>query len=243
MRRYLTLFRLKLLDLLAMRGLVLVFAIIPLLLGLLAGTANLGNERSDVRLAVIDQDQSEASRTLVIRLSRNGWPVDVTSQNEAARLLLQGKVDGIVFIEKGFSASLTDLKTSRLRYVEAEGSLVTSIVREAVAAAVLPDYSEQYLLNQIRGRYQEIGQTAPSSLNASFDSAMAAYAAGMTRLNVDYIGQIKPVPTLTLLVSDYSIEVVFLSVFAVLGMTTPCAAGWPRPGTAFFKIIRLRWLP
>jgi hypothetical protein len=218
--RYLTILRLKLLDLLAMRGLILAFAIVPLLLGFLAGAANLTNRRPDVRLAIIDQDQSAASRNLAERLTQNGWTADVTTEDKALRLLLQNKIDGMIYIEPGYSSSLADLKTSHLRYVAAEGSLVTSLVREAVAAAVLPEYSQQYLLALMREQYQATGTTAPSDLENTFSRGMAAYADGLAKLRVNYIGRIEAAPTLTLLVSDYSVEVEFLSVYAVLGVIT-----------------------
>jgi len=49
---------------------------------------------------------------------------------------------------------------------------------------------------------------------------MAAYAVKEAKLKVTYIGSIRTVPTLTFVVSDYSMEVFFLSIYAVLGAIT-----------------------
>ncbi len=218
--RFLTLLKLKLIDLLAMRSLMVVLILAPLLLGLIAGSANLSNQRPDIRLAVVDQDQSQASLALVSRLLQNGWSVDPIAASEANRLLLHQKVDGVITIEPGYSESLTTLKESRISYSQAEGSLVTTIVREAIAAAVLPEYSRRSLLEQVYRQYEKNGQIPPASLDADFSANMADYAATIAKLKVDYIGKIQTVPTLTFVVSDYSMEVFFLSIYAVLGAIT-----------------------
>ncbi len=220
MMRFLTLLKLKLIDLLAMRSLMVVLILAPLLLGLIAGSANLSNQRPDIRLAVVDQDQSQASLALVSRLLQNGWSVDPIAASEANRLLLHQKVDGVITIEPGYSESLTTLKESRISYSQAEGSLVTTIVREAIAAAVLPEYSRRSLLEQVYRQYEKNGQIPPASLDADFSANMADYAATIAKLKVDYIGKIQTVPTLTFVVSDYSMEVFFLSIYAVLGAIT-----------------------
>jgi hypothetical protein len=216
--RYWTILRLKLIDLLSIRGLMIIFAVIPLLLGLIAGTANLSNLRPDIRLAVADLDQTEDSLAMIGRLRENGWDVRVMSEKEAARMLLQKKVDGIVTIDKGYSDGLSDLKKPFLKYEELEGSLITTLVREAVSAAVLPDYSRRYLFERIRRRYEKTGQEMPAGLEETFAAAIDAYASGNARVNVKYIGSVKPVSVLTIVASDYSMEIFFLSIYAVLGI-------------------------
>jgi len=215
--RYLTLLRLKLLDLITMRTLMAVLVAVPLVLGLIAGSANLANQNPDVRLAIVDQDQTAASASLVNRLQQSGWLVVQASAAAAERQLLRRKIDGIITIESGYSDSLTTLEESRVSYSQAEGSLVTTIVREAVAAAVLPDYSKQALLAQIIRRYEKSAQMPPAGLAADFTAGMARYAAGAAQLKVNYIGSINTLPTLTFVVSDYSMEVFFLSIYAILG--------------------------
>jgi hypothetical protein len=218
--RYWTILRLKLVDLLSIRGLIVVFALVPLLLGLIAGTANTANQRPYVSLAVVDLDQTPDSLALVSRLRQNDWDVEVMPESKAARLLVQQKIDGVITIDAGYAAGLSDLKETYLQYVAIEGSLVTTLVREAVAAAVLPDYSRRYLFERIRRQYGKIGREMPDGLEESFREAINAYAAGDARLKVEYIGSIKPVPALTYVASDYSMEIIFLSIYAILGVIT-----------------------
>ena len=218
--RYLLLLKIKLLDLLAMRSLMIVLMLAPLVLGLIAGSANLANEKPEIRLALVDLDQTEASGELTDRLLANGWTVTVLSAEDAARLLLRLQVDGIVTIESGYAGNLSTLEKSKISYSESEGSMVTSIVREAVAAAVLPAFSEHYMLREISERYVKIGEAVPSDLEDSFELKMNEFLNGNAQLPVDYIGKIDTTPALTFVVSDYSMEVFFLSIYAVLGAIT-----------------------
>ena len=215
--RYLTILRLKFADLLAMRGLMAILLLLPPLLGLVAGSANLANQSPDIRLAIVDLEQDEASRDLIQNLQDNGWPAVVTGAAQAERLLLRQAVDGVVTIEAGYGESLKDLEKTRLRYTPAEGSLVTTFVREAIAAAVMPEYGRQSLLARIRARYAELGEEPPAGLAEQFQTDMAAYAADQARLDVTYIGAQAAPPALTYVVSDYSMEVFFLSIYAILG--------------------------
>ena len=56
--RYLTLFKLKWLELFSAPVLMIGLLVMPLVLGLIAGTANRANVQPEIRLAVIDQDQT-----------------------------------------------------------------------------------------------------------------------------------------------------------------------------------------
>lgn len=218
--RYLALWRLKMIDLLSMRGLMAVLLLAPLFMGLIAGSANLANQRPDIRLAVVDLDQTPESQDLVARLRQNGWDIRESTGTAAERSLLRQDIDGIITVETGYAASLFTLKDSRISYSQAEGSMITTIVREAVAAAVLPAYSAKSLLEQIRNQYEKNGQTPPDDLEEQFAARMAAYASGVAQLKVNYIGSVSVVPTLTFVVSDYSMEVFFLSIYAILGTLT-----------------------
>jgi hypothetical protein len=220
MWRFLNILRLKLIDLLSLRGLMLTFCLLPLALGFLAGTANLANQDPAIRLAVVDLDQTAASARLIARLNASGWSAEVLSASAAARGLARQTFDGVVTINPGYGENLSSLKKTSVQYVAAEGSLVTATVREAVAAAVLPDNCQQYLLAVLQNQYAKNGQQPPADLAARIESAAAGYAAGEAQLKVDYIGTIAPTPLLTYVVSDYSMEVIFLSIYAVLGVLT-----------------------
>lgn len=213
----LNILRLKILDLAAAKGLMIMLLVLPPLLGLIAGTANLANQTPVVRLAVIDLDQSKASRELIDTLKTQGWSIASIDQVDAARILLKQDVDGIIHIEPGYEAALPDIETVRLSYTSAEGSLLTSMVREAIASIVLPKHTRMILLDEVMARYEELGLPRPDNLTDRFDDAAAYYADNQARLDVIYDGAPVNDPVLSYLVSDYSMEVFFLSIYAILG--------------------------
>ncbi len=226
--RYLIVFKLKAMDILAMKALVASLFLLPLLFGWIAGAANIANVAPDIRLALTDRDQTDASQALIDRLLLNGWDITVTDEQEAARKMIRNQADGLVVIEAGYEQSLADLSESHVSYEPAEGSLVTTVVREAVAAAVLPAHAEEVLLQRVYQRYAYIGEVVPDDLDQSFKSAMSEYGAGKASLNIDYIGRIHTVPALTFVISDYAMEVFFLSIYAILGGLTLAGGGFRR---------------
>ncbi|MDW7658642.1 MAG: ABC transporter permease [Bacillota bacterium] len=218
MRRFLLLLKLKLIDILNMRTLMIMVMLLPPLTGLIAGSANQANRQPDIRIAIIDADNSDASQTLSDSLSQNGWHIVLVSATEAEKLLLRQDIDGVLRIDPGYEASLTDLKSSTLSYTPAEGSLVTTLVREAISAVILPEYSRINLLIRLQDQYRAANLTVPPDLAARFEQSMARFAQTKARLDVTYIGKVDNRPTLTYVVNDYSMEVLFLSLFAVMGM-------------------------
>lgn len=218
MRRLLQLMKLKLLDILNMRTLMLMVLLLPPLTGLIAGSANLANRQPDIRIAIIDADNSAASLALSARLAQNGWQIVAASDTEAEKLLLQQAVDGALRIEPGYASSLADLRQTTLSYTPAEGSLVTTLVREAIAAVILPEYSRINLLQRLQDQYRAADLAVPGDLAERFEQSMELFARTSARLDVAYVGQVDTRPALTYVVNDYSMEVFFLSLFAVMGM-------------------------
>lgn len=210
-------FRLKLTDLLSSRVLLLALVILPILLGLMAGTANTANRQPDIVLAVIDQDQSDVSRQLVRSLSDQGWIVREGTPQETQRWLVKRTVEGILTIKAGYAQSIDELEENYLTYAPAEGSLITSMVYEAIASEVLPANTRLLLLGQIADRHEDLKLPVPDDLELRFDQAAEAFAQDQARLDVLYHGAPENGPTLTYLVSDYSMEVFFLSIYAILG--------------------------
>lgn len=216
----LNILRLKILDLLASRVLVVMLLVLPPLFGLLAGTANMANQQPVVRLAAVDQEQNAASLDLITSLQAQGWLVRSIIAEDAQSLLLKHAVDGVITIQTGYADSLSSPDDVHLTYTPAEGSLVTTLVREAIAAVVLPRQSRLVLLGQVEDRYAAIGKQIPPGLAGQFDQASAYYADHQARLDMTYFGATVFKPALTYLVSDYSMEVFFLSIFAILGTLT-----------------------
>lgn len=213
----LNILRLKILDLAAAKALMIMLLVLPPLLGLIAGTANLANQEPVVRLAVVDLDQSPASRELIDALETQGWSIAIIEQADAARMLLRQEVDGIIRIDPGYEAELPEMEIVHLHYAVAEGSLLTSMVREAIASVVLPKHTRMILLDEVLTRYEELGLAPPVNLADLFDASAAYYTDNQARLDVIYEGAPVYEPALSYLVSDYSMEVFFLSIYAILG--------------------------
>ncbi len=218
--RFLTILKIKLIDLLQLRLLLVILLVTPVLLGLIAGTANLKNMHTDVQAALVDQDQSPQSARLIESLKELGWTILNVSPEQAERLLLRNRVDGILTVEQGYGENLATLEDVKLTYRQAEGSLLTTVVEEGLAAAVLPAYSRLTNLKMARDSYAEMDLVAPANLDALFDRQVELHLDGNAAIRIDYISDVEIRPTLTFVVSDYSMEVFFLSIYAVLGVMT-----------------------
>ena len=216
--------RLKAADLVARRLLLIALLVIPVALGMVAGSANRVNADPAIRVALVDEDRTPASARLAERLGSAGWTLDVTDLAEAERGLGRGILDGVLVIRTGYEEGLADLRRPRVDYLQATGSLVTSIVQETVAAAVLPEFTRASLSQRLLDLYDRTGQPVPERLQERFDTTQRLYAETIAKFEVVYHSRIETTPTVTLVVSDYSMEVFFLSVYAVAG-TIALSAG------------------
>jgi hypothetical protein len=217
MKRMMRLILLKMSDLFNRPLMLVILFAIPLLLGFFAGASNQNNRRSDMVVAVVDEDQSMASRELIDTLQTNGCAVSLETPQSADRLILQQKVDGILHIRAGFDENLTNLLKPYLEYTPANDSLVTTMVQEAIAAALLPEFSRRSMTEQLLQIYQKNGMPIPANLVDRVAEQIRQINSSGNLLQVDYIGNMKLTPTLTFVVSDYSLEVFFLSIYAILG--------------------------
>lgn len=217
MSRLLRLLRLKLLDLLGRPSLWLLMLVLPVCFGLVAGAANEINRRPDIALAVTDHDDSAASRQLLASLADHGWDIRPADDAAAEILLLRQKVEGVVTIDAGFDAGLADIKEPHVHYTQVTGSLVTTVVREAIAAAILPIYSRRVLYSQLADLYTQSGQAVPADLQDRFSAELERSLQAESKVTIEYFGSLVITPTLTFVVSDYSLEVFFLSIYAVMG--------------------------
>lgn len=209
--------KLKLIELLNRPVILIVLLILPLLLGSIAGIANIRNTGKDIYLAIVDHDQSRASSRLRENLQVRGWTVYETDQEQAERYLLRNEVDGILTIESGFETDLGNFKQPHLYYAEAEGSMVTTMVREVIVASVLPMFTRESMTEQLAKLYEMRDEQMPPDLPARLGARIEEIVDTQTRITIEYFGDLVVAPTLTFVVSDYSMEVFFLSIYAILG--------------------------
>lgn len=214
---FLTIFHLKISDLFSRRALLLVLLVLPAALGMVAGSANIVNHDPVIRLAIVDLDRSADSQLLSERLQVSGWQVSTPSMGQAERQLDRQVLDGIIVIRKGFAGSLSDLRRSYVDFIQSEGSLVTFAVQETVAAIVLPMFAREHFTDRIEALYSRQGLATPAGVAVRFEDNLSDYAEGIARFHVAYHSRVTTVPTVALVVSDYSMEIFFLSVYAVAG--------------------------
>ncbi|MDD2375411.1 MAG: hypothetical protein PHQ55_02620 [Eubacteriales bacterium] len=209
--------KLKMIDLLNRPVMLLMLLVLPILLGSIAGAANMRNVGKDIFLSVVDLDQTRSSAGVIADLQAKGWHIYPENYDAAQRRLLRNEVDGVLMIDKGFEEDLDDFDKSNLRYTEAEGSMVTTMVREVIVASVLPLFSQESMLRQLEELYAASGESMPADLPERFAERIEELSQGQAKIVIEYFGSLVLAPTLTFVVSDYSMEVFFLSIYAVLG--------------------------
>lgn len=209
--------KLKMIDLLNRPVMLLMLLVLPILLGSIAGAANMRNVGKDIFLSVVDLDQTRSSAGVIADLQAKGWHIYPEDYDAAQRRLLRNEVDGVLMIDKGFEEDLDDFDKSNLRYTEAEGSMVTTMVREVIVASVLPLFSQESMLKQLEELYAANGESMPADLPERFAERIEELSQGQAKIVIEYFGSLVLAPTLTFVVSDYSMEVFFLSIYAVLG--------------------------
>lgn len=214
----LRLLKLKLIELLSFHWLIAAMLILPLFMGLISGTANLANRQMDVSLAIVDDDMTAESSALIDRLQSSHWQIQSVHLSKAWQMLYNQQIDGIITIEKGYAESLFTLDNSKITLNQAQGSLVTTVVRESIASAVLPDHARIALLQKIEARYSDLSEPVPADLVQKFNDRIEFYAGHDARMILNYIGQERYSPLLTYVISDYSLQVLFLSIYAVMGV-------------------------
>lgn len=207
----------KIRELLSQPFILLLLVVFPVVLGTIAGTANTMNRREQLDLAVVDDDQSVASQQLIATLRAGGWHVMTMEEEKAEDLLAVRQLDGLLLIREGFSTGKNYFNRPLLLYKEAEGSMMTALAREVIAAAVLPLAYQESLIMSL-ARLSDPGQTSPpAELSRWFEDALARELQQQAGLQLEYVGEMMITPTLTFIVSDYSMEVFFLSIYAILG--------------------------
>lgn len=225
MRQISRLILLKIRELTRLRWLVILMLLAPPLLGVIAGQANLANRTPQIRLAWIDQEQSPFSRKLAEAMRSRGWILEdqgpTVDRIALERAYLRQDIDGILSVRPGFTDSPDTLhETERYLIIEpAPGSPYAPLVREAAAAVIIPEYTRRALLRRLADRADQIGQSYTEETIQAFDRLAERYAAQEARIELRVIGGRPAEPSpVVLTVTDYSMEVFFLSVYALLGV-------------------------
>ena len=211
---------LKFRELLSSKMLLIVLLVLPVLLGLTAGAANLKNRSTYLRLAVTDLDKTDISRGLTEALKRQGWDILEAEEAEIPRLIDGKAVEGALIIQEGFAARHDSLVGSGLTYTPTEGTLSTNMVLDVVTYSVIPFKSRSVFLRQAKDLYKKAGVLLPNNFEEAYDERIAANLLDSARQDFIFKGTPAEPSVLTYVVNDYSMEVLFLGFFALLGTFT-----------------------
>ncbi len=128
----------------------LVIFVPPILLMLINGNA-VSTDVYQVRMAILDQDQTQQSRVLIDKFTSSGYFIPhayIGSARGAARLLDTGEVEVFLQIEKGFSKAVKSSKVSMAQII-IDG---TDSSRAAVIAAYVSEITSDFSMEFLRGR-------------------------------------------------------------------------------------------
>ena len=215
--RILKVFSLKLKEVLVSPMILVIMVALPVLMGLVAGAANLRNQSPQVRLSVTDLDQTPVSRDLVEALQRQGWDILEVAESEILRLIDGKAVEGALVIERGFAQRHASLLSSGLRYTPAEGTLSTNMVLDTVSSSVIPLKSRSVFLKQAIDLYRKARVPLPDDFNRQYDERIRSQLQEDISQDFTFVGEYVEPTVLTYVVNDYSMEVLFLGVFSLLG--------------------------
>ncbi|MDI9514368.1 MAG: ABC transporter permease [Clostridiaceae bacterium] len=155
--RFLTIFKNRIRVILSDRMFIAAMLIIPLILALIMGYAQREEKLGYVPMAMVDEDGSTLSKTLVLRISqKEGLKVFPVNREEADELLENEKAEVAVFILEGFETAVESGKTHGiLELVRSPSTVSGEVIKEIVAAEVMRLKASEFAYDWISRRYQE----------------------------------------------------------------------------------------
>lgn len=157
--RFLTIFKNRIRVILSDRMFIAAMLIIPIILALIMGYAQREEKLGYIPMAVVDEDGSTLSKTLVSRISqKEGLKVLPANKEEADELLKNEKAEVAVFILEGFEAYVESGKTHGiLEIVRSPSTVSGEVIKEIVAAEVVRLTASEFAYDWVSRRYQEYG--------------------------------------------------------------------------------------
>ena len=95
------------------------------------------------------------------------------------------------------------------------------MVLDVVTYAVIPFKSSSAFLRQTRALYSQAGVPLPNNFDCGVHERTQANLSDGAKQEFVYVGEYAEPSVLTYVVNDYSMEVLFLGVFALLGLVGP----------------------
>jgi len=183
--RFLVVFRNRIRAILSDRVFIAAMLVIPLVLAMIMGYAQREEKLDYVAVAVVDEDESGLSKTLVSRISeKEGLKAMPAARDEAFDLLKNERAEVALIIQEGFGKALESGRTREiLEFVKSPSTVSGEVVKEIVAAEVLRLRAAELAHDRISRRYRESG-----------------IEVGISRQEIrDYVESLwKPVPPMTI---------------------------------------------
>ncbi|MFT4414737.1 ABC transporter permease [Fredinandcohnia humi] len=152
---------------------ITIFLVFMLPIGATLGVGQVvekGQKELAVPIAIIDEDQTEFSRLIAVRLqNQSNIELQEVTNSRAEKLLLRNEVDSVFKIKEGFQKKL--LQEKRENAIEVwvtPSSLAVGIVQELVASEVIRLTSNTMAANQVEKLYQQKGESNPNIWDKAF---------------------------------------------------------------------------
>ncbi|HHU07228.1 MAG TPA: ABC transporter permease [Clostridiaceae bacterium] len=214
-----TLVSLKLRIIARKPSILLVCLAVPVLLSLLAGTTTTKNDYSKLDAAYVDQANNYSSQELLTLLNQGLVNWEEMTQDQAERELQQGAIDGLLIIPEGYGeAEIANqlVDSYSFRFIRGENSVASGMVRENVMVTAVTLASEANQLSTLMA----LDGAKNISLTEMRDLLRERTAISREKganLSVNYIGEEEAPEGQIIEIPDYSIDVLFLSIFSLIG--------------------------
>ncbi|MDP4095109.1 MAG: ABC transporter permease [Bacillota bacterium] len=143
--------------------------IIPLFITIATGYALRHEKLNVVPIAVVDEDKSSMSETLLNRLhGKGGLQIKLTDSEKAYDMLDSQKVEAVFVIKQGFESSVDEGSTEGIIDLEkSPSSFATSYVQELVAGEVMRLSAEEMAVDKVVQEYNKAGKKIEAGLEPS----------------------------------------------------------------------------
>lgn len=218
-RAVLTLVSLKL-RIIARKPVVLaVCLVLPILLTMLAGSTTIKNNYFALDAAYVDQAENYNSQELISLLLSGNVNWTAMSRDQAERELQLGRVDGVLIIPPHYGEAVAEedlIEAYTFTYLAGENNLVSDIIRESLLVSVVTLASEEQQLEALLSMPGATDYTLNEMRELLRLRSKQAQEDGAD-LNVNFIGAPDASGGKLVEIPDFSMEVLFLSIFSLLG--------------------------
>lgn len=192
----------------------------PLLLGLIAGYGNRMNYSEETRVIVVDLDQSEASRLLISHLRERGWDVLEAAQEDAERMLQMGDAGISITLGDRFDRFVAGQEDDAdIHFQMAEQSLLQVTVRQSLMLYAESQRTLGMLERNTREFYRR-NDLPTENVETELAALIAYYREAEGAMPIEYINRPEENLRRTVVVGDFTLEVLYLAVLAVIAATT-----------------------